>query len=81
MVGEGGIQIAVLGREYRAVAEKVSNEPGISCPAGQLDGFIDLGQCGRQVAMLVPEPAQLRQCVGGDGVIGEATGDPDSLAG
>jgi hypothetical protein len=29
--------------------------------------------------MFDPEPAELRQGVGGDGVIGEAAGDPDGL--
>ena len=81
VVSEGGVQIARLALEHRTTAKKVSNQPGISGCPGQPDGFVDLGPRGRQIAMLEPEPAQLRQGIGGDGVIGEVTGDLDGLAG
>ena len=74
MVSEGGVQIARFALEHRTTAENVSDQPGVSGCPGQPDGFVDLGQCGRQIAMLEPEPAQLREGVGGDSVIGEAHG-------
>ena len=76
LVSDGSVQVARLALEHRPPAENVCNQPGISGCPGQPDGFVDLGQRGRQIAMLEAEPAQLRQGVGGDGVIGEATGDP-----
>lgn len=49
--------------------------------ATQRDGFANLGQRGGQIAMLEPEPAELGEGVGGDGVIGKAPGDLDGLSG
>ena len=76
VVSESGVQVAGFALEHGATAEKVSDQPGISGCPGQRDGFVDLSPCGGQIALLEPEPAQLGQGVGGDGVIGEAAGDP-----
>ena len=74
MVSEGSVHIARFDLERPAAAENFSNQAAISGGPGQIDGFVDIGQCGRHITMLVSEPAQLRQGIGGDHIIGEVTG-------
>ena len=81
MISQGGGQITRFALEYGTIAENMGDQPGISGGPGQTDGFADVGQRGRQIATLEPEPAQLGQGIGGNSVIGEAAGNPEGLAG